>query len=146
MAEIIDLRPRQTELAFPPRPPHSSPPPLAPLSSPPPERARVRPARRPLAPQTRRLEISPEAWAAAESGGGLSRPALESRREGVLEALLVLLATVGFGLGWVAVEQGRVGGPASGYDAPASATVTATEGESPWSEAIAGAAPGSSRP
>ena len=150
MAEIIDFHPRQTELAFPPRPERrkrgkrdASPARPGPAT---PAIALPALSRRHLAPQTRRLEISPEAFAAAESGGPVRR-GVEVYREGLLEAVLVLLATVGFGLAWVVVEQGRVELPPSGYDAPAviSSARSVIEGEQTWTNAIDVAARGSSK-
>ena len=151
MAEIIDLQPRQTELAFPPRPTRSNRRAHGPSSArlgpaPPPVVSPTR-SRRPLAPQTRRLEISPEAYAAAESGGA-AQPEARTRQEGLLEAVLVLLATVGFGLAWMAVEQGRGETPASGYAewSVNSSAESASEREQTWTNAIDVAVHGSSRP
>ena len=147
MAEIIDFQPRQTELAFPPQ--HARSKRYAQRAAPPiaPPIPRQTISRRALAPQTRRLEISPEAYAAAESGGA-AQPEARTRQEGLLEAVLVLLATVGFGLAWMAVEQGRGETPASGYaEWPVdSSAESASEREQTWTNAIDVAVHGSSRP
>ncbi len=73
-----------------------------------------------LAPQTRRLAIAPEAFAA-------SPPAPAGRRgfAGLIEALVAMLATLACGLGWAAYELERAH-PARAWDplyAPTSAGV-----------------------
>jgi len=81
----------------------------------------ARVATRRVLPQTNRLEISPEAFDGPRNAVG----GAGGRREGVLEAIAALLATVVFGLGWAAIELERVEFEGSGYDA-LSATPTST--------------------
>jgi hypothetical protein len=98
-------------------------------------------------PQPNRLVISPEAFDEpqnAVSGGG-------GHHEGILEAVVALLATVVFGLGWAAVELERVEFHGNGYAASSPApgsTATSTATATPsaralWNLAAADPGPGS---
>ena len=92
-------------------------------------------------PQPNRLVISPEAFGEpqnAVSGRG-------GHHEGILEAVVALLATVAFGLGWAAVELERVEFHGSGYavSSPAPSTSTATPtARALWNPAAAHPDPG----
>ena len=93
--------------------------------------ALVRPPRRRrgTAPATRRLAISPEAFAGSDGDVG--------RRHGLVEAGVAILATMAFGLGWAAYESDRAapataspGSSGAGYAvAPALATAGVEDAE-----------------
>jgi len=98
---------RQTEFEFPPA--------LAAPRRASPARAATgvlsdRSRRRPATPQSARLEICPEAFAdAGKLPGGR-----DLARSGAFEAVVALLATIVFGLGWAAFELTQDSGAASG--------------------------------